>query len=117
MTPVLLGALRRRRRPRRLVDCDHCGRDCVNPVAWLEHDEDRWWVRVRCGHCQRIRELVIDNEQARQFDADLDRGVNEIARRLSRLSRDGSRWKLPGTGRAAASRSARRKRSRRARAN
>ena len=92
LTPLVLAALRRRRRPRRLVDCERCGRDFVNPVAWLEYDDDRWWVRVRCGHCQSVREFVIDNEQARQFDVDLDRGVNEIARSLSRLSHDGSGW-------------------------
>jgi hypothetical protein len=54
-------ALRRLGGPRRLVDCGYCGRD-----------------------------FVIDNEQARRFDADLDRGVREIAWRLSRMRREGS---------------------------
>ena len=77
-------------RPRRLVDCERCGRDFVNPVAWLEHDEERWWVRLRCGECGSTREVLIDNEQARQFDVDLDHGVREIARSLSRLTHEGS---------------------------
>ena len=86
----LLAVLRRGGAPRRLVDCERCGRDFVSPVAWHELDDDNWWIRVRCGECGSAREMVIDNEQAQQFDADLDRGAREIARSLSRLSREGS---------------------------
>jgi uncharacterized Zn finger protein len=86
----LVRALRRGGRPRPLVDCEHCGRDFVSPVEWHELDDARWWVRVRCGECGRAREVVIDDEQARRFDADLDRGAREIERSLSRLSGHGS---------------------------
>ena len=90
MTPLLADAMRRRRRPPSLIDCERCGYDLINPIAWLEYDEDRWWVRVRCGNCQTVREVVIDNEQARQFHVDLDRGKSEIARSLSRVTQEGS---------------------------
>ena len=85
-TSRLLRVLRRGDRSRRLVDCEHCGRDFVSPVAWHELDDDRWWIRVRCGECGRSREVVIDNEQARRFDVDLDCGAREIERCISRLS-------------------------------
>jgi hypothetical protein len=83
-TSRLMRALRRCARPRRLVDCEHCGRDFVIPVSWFDLDEERWSVRLRCGECGSAREVVIDNEEARRFEADLDRGVREIARSLSR---------------------------------
>jgi hypothetical protein len=59
-------------------------------VSWVDLDRERWWIRLRCGECGSAREVVIDNEQARRFDADLDRGVREIAWRLSRMRREGS---------------------------
>jgi ribosomal protein S27E len=90
MTSRLMRALRRRGRPRSLVDCEHCGRDFVVPVAWVDLDEERWWVRVRCGECGRGREVVLDNEEARRYEAHVDRGTREIARSLSRVRRQGS---------------------------
>jgi len=83
-TSSLMRALRRCGRPRRLVDCEQCGLDFVIPVSWFALDEERWSIRLRCGECGSARELVIDNEEARQYEADLDRGVREIARSLSR---------------------------------
>jgi hypothetical protein len=81
-TSRLLRALRRGGRPQSLVDCEHCGRDFVIPVDWLDLDEERWWIRLRCGECGSAREVIIDNEVARRFEADLDSGAGEIARSL-----------------------------------
>ena len=89
-TSRLMRTLCRSRRPRSLVDCEHCGRDFVVPVAWLDLDKERWWVWLRCGECGRAREVVIDNKQARRYEADLERGARAIAWRLSRARREGS---------------------------
>jgi hypothetical protein len=90
MTSRLMRALRRCDRPRSLVECEHCGRDFVVPVAWVDLDAERWWVRLRCGECGSARELVLGNEEARRYEADLDRGTREIRRSMSRLRREGS---------------------------
>ena len=79
-------ALRRCGRPRRLVDCEQCGRDFVIPVSWFDLDAERWSIRLRCGECGSAREVVMDNEEARRFEADLDRGAREIARSLARVA-------------------------------
>ncbi len=87
----LLRALRRRGRPQRLVDCVTCGRDFVVPVSWFDLDERRWAIRLRCGECGTAREVVVDNAEARRYEADLDSGVRAIAWGLSRVKRDGLR--------------------------
>jgi transcription elongation factor Elf1 len=86
-TPRLLRALRRRERPRRLVDCEACGRDFVVPVSWIDLDAERWWIRIRCGECGATREVVVDDQTARRYEADVDAGVRELARRLPRAER------------------------------
>ena len=82
----LMRALRHRGRPRRLVDCEQCGRDFVIPVAWSDLDAERWSIHLRCGECGSSREVVVDNDDARRFEADLDRGTREIARSLARAA-------------------------------
>jgi hypothetical protein len=86
-TSRLIRALRRRDRPPRLVDCEHCGRDFVVPVAWIDLDAERWWIRIRCGECGTAREVVLDDEQARRFEADVDAGARELAWSLARAGR------------------------------
>ena len=89
-TSRLLRALRRTR-ARSLVDCERCGRDFVVPVFRTGLDKERWAVRLRCGECGTVREVVIDNAQAHQYEADLDRGAREVSRSLSRMRHEGSR--------------------------
>ena len=90
MTSRLMRALRRCDRPRSLVECEHCGREFVVPVAWVDLDTERWWVRLRCGECGSNREVVLENEEARRYEAQVDRGAREIARILFRVGRQGS---------------------------
>jgi hypothetical protein len=73
----------------RLVDCERCSCDYVNPVTWEERGETRWWIRLRCGECGYVREVEVSNEEARRFDRELDRGVGDIAATVARLERDG----------------------------
>ena len=90
-TSRLVRSLGRGDRPPRLVDCEHCGRDFVVPVSWIDLDAERWWIRMRCGECGTAREVVVDNEQARRFEADVEAGARELARSVSRVRREGSR--------------------------
>ena len=86
-TSRLVRSLGRGDRPPRLVDCEHCGRDFVVPVSWIDLDVERWWIRLRCGECGTAREVVVDNEEARRFEADVDAGARELARGLPRAER------------------------------
>ena len=83
------------RRPRRrraaaheLMRCAPCGSDFVTPVDWAEHDDARWWIRLRCGECGVAREVVIPQDTADRFDRALDRGLDVIAATLERLDRE-----------------------------
>jgi hypothetical protein len=74
-------------RPRRLSECERCLARVVNPVRWHEHDDVRWWIRLRCGECGFVREVVVGDEQARRLEQELDPGLKAIAAKLRRLER------------------------------
>ena len=71
-----------------LTTCRSCSSDYVIPTAWTQHDEERWWIHVRCGECGESREIVVSDAAAQRYDAELDRGMHEIARGLGRLERE-----------------------------
>jgi hypothetical protein len=72
----------------RLVDCEQCHADFVNPVCWHEQAETHWWIRLRCGECGLVREVEVTDEEAQRFDRELDRGMNQIAADFARLDRE-----------------------------
>lgn len=72
----------------RLVVCDRCGADSVNPVSWHEQGETHWWIRLRCGECGLVREVEVTDEEAKRFDGELDGGLVKIAAALVRLDRE-----------------------------
>ena len=78
----------RNRRRTRLVVCESCRADFVNPVSWHELSETHWWIRLRCGECGFVREIEVDNDEAQRFEHDLDRGVRQIAAAFARLDRE-----------------------------
>jgi hypothetical protein len=71
----------------RLIRCQRCRLDLANPVAWREDDGSHWWIRLRCGGCGSVREVVVPDEDAQRLDRDLDRGLERIATALFRLDR------------------------------
>ena len=70
-----------------LIRCQHCRLDLANPVAWREHDASHWWIRLRCGGCGSVREVVVRDEDAQRLDRDLGRGLRRIAAGLYTLER------------------------------
>jgi len=71
----------------RLVVCEGCHADFVNPVSWHELSETHWWIRLRCGECGFVREVEVADDEAQRFDHELDRGVQQIAAAFARLDR------------------------------
>jgi hypothetical protein len=68
-----------------LAVCQNCGFDFVNPVSWHEQSEAEWWIRLRCGGCGLVREVEVSNEEADRYDAELNRGMAQIASTLADL--------------------------------
>ena len=79
---------RRRRSAGSLTVCPRCDADCVVPVEWAEREPEAWWMRLRCGACGHLREIVVPDATAQRYDLELDRGMGQIADALSRLERD-----------------------------
>lgn len=71
-----------------LIVCVTCGSDFVSPMEWAEHDETNWWMRLRCGRCGELREVVVSEEVARRYDRALDRTSEAIVATLARLDRE-----------------------------
>ena len=57
-------------------------------MAWEEQGETHWWMRLRCGQCGEVREVVVSEAVAHRYDFALDRTSDVIASALSRLDRE-----------------------------
>jgi hypothetical protein len=57
----------------KLTDCVECKQPFVNPVMDESHEAegDMWFVVLRCGNCMYVRELLITQARADEFDTDL----------------------------------------------
>jgi hypothetical protein len=67
--------------------CCLCHADCVVPVTWDEVDDQHWRMLLRCAECETYRRVVVGNDVARRYEADLQRGMDEIASTLERSER------------------------------
>ena len=72
----------------RLIDCERCGSASVNPMSWDERGETQWWIRLRCGECGFEHEVEVTEDEAEQFEGDLDRTAKAIVTTLTRLEHE-----------------------------
>lgn len=70
-----------------LQQCSACRADCVVPVSWEEAGNQHWQIVLRCPECETYREVVVGNDVAKRYEADLSRGMEEIAAALARSDR------------------------------
>jgi hypothetical protein len=73
---------------RELCVCPDCKTRVVVTVDVGERDDEHWWLRLRCGECSAMRELIATDEEAQRYGRELDRGVALIAGELARLERE-----------------------------
>jgi hypothetical protein len=89
---ALLAYLSARRSPAategRLIDCVACGTDYVCAVDWEETDDVHWWIRLRCGACGTVREVVVADDDAGQLDRALSVHTAMMERALAQLDRE-----------------------------
>lgn len=71
-----------------LTICRSCGSGYVIPTDWAEQGESSWWIRLRCGECESIGEVVVFDATAQRYNQRLDEGMSEIAVILRRLERE-----------------------------
>ena len=77
-----------RHRRSTLVVCRACGAEFVHPVEWHPHDDERWWIQLRCGACGFIRETIASNANADRYDLELDQMEADIRAEATRLERE-----------------------------
>lgn len=73
--------------PRRLALCPLCGSDYVVPLDGTEGDE-HWWVLLRCGACQVVRDLIASEAEVDALCDDIDAGLARLAFGAERLHRE-----------------------------
>jgi hypothetical protein len=67
--------------------CLECDSTLVYPVSWEESGPENWSVMLHCPNCDIYREGVFTQETVEQFDEELDRGADALARDYKRLMR------------------------------
>jgi hypothetical protein len=68
-----------------LTVCPSCRSGYVVPTDWAEQGRTAWWIRLRCGECGLIREMVVSDAIAQDYDRRLGEGMDEISLALHRL--------------------------------
>ena len=68
------------------VCCD-CGSHLVYPTEWEEAGRDAWHVWLHCPNCDCVGDGVFEQDLLDEFDEELDRGMEELAADLARLTR------------------------------
>jgi hypothetical protein len=79
-------------RPGRVSDadlhmCGSCGSDLVYPVEWEEAGATHWRVELRCPNCEWTGTGVHEQVVVERFDAELDRGTDNLIEDLHSVSR------------------------------
>jgi hypothetical protein len=67
--------------------CIECASELVYPVQWDEAGPENWNVLLHCPNCDIYREGVFTQENVEEFDEELDRGGDALARDYKRLMR------------------------------
>jgi hypothetical protein len=68
-----------------LRTCRFCRQPFVGPLDCRANGDTRWRIVLRCGNCDRRREVIVTNEHASEFERDVARDIAAIARDLERL--------------------------------
>ena len=71
-----------------LTICTQCTSRYVIPTDWDAEGEASWWMRLRCGECASVREVVVSNAVAQRYDQRLNEGTADIAACLYRLEHE-----------------------------
>ena len=67
--------------------CSCCRSDFVVPVDWEEADDTHWWIRLRCGECEHVREVTVEDEVAQRFDRALEASMVALRAAVASIDR------------------------------
>jgi hypothetical protein len=67
--------------------CADCDSKLVYPTDWEEEGHDKWYVELHCPNCDWTGGGIFEQDLLDEFDEELDRGMEELAADLGRLTR------------------------------
>ena len=67
--------------------CSCCRSDFVVPVDWEEADDTHWWIRLRCGECEHVREVTVEDDIAQRFDRALEASMVALRAAVASIDR------------------------------
>jgi hypothetical protein len=67
--------------------CTECDSGLVYPTDWEEEGADKWYVELHCPNCDWVGGGIFEQDLLDEFDEELDRGMEELAADLARLTR------------------------------
>jgi hypothetical protein len=89
---VRMGRLRSARRRRRQPHiCRACELPFVRPESSAPRGRD-WRVVLRCANCGWTAEEVLDRETLDRFQAEIDRGTEQLVALLAFVTERNERW-------------------------
>jgi hypothetical protein len=65
-----------------------CASPLVHPLGWVEHDERRWLMTLRCPECEALTEGLFTDQAAHRLARELDRGEAVLLDSLERVTRE-----------------------------
>jgi hypothetical protein len=68
--------------------CRSCTSPLVHPLGWVEHDERRWLMTLRCPECEALTEGLFTDQAAHRLARELDRGEAVLLDSLERVTRE-----------------------------
>ena len=68
--------------------CASCRSDFVHASERRRESDARWWMRLRCGQCGGSRDVIVSDDLARRFDADVSRALAGIEGAITALDRE-----------------------------
>lgn len=68
--------------------CPSCSSELVYPTAWMEIENERWRIDLRCPECEHTRTDEFAHADVERFDVVLNRGTDQVIDRLEKLTHD-----------------------------
>jgi len=74
-------------RVRQIELCTSCGGECVHPLDWVEVEDMRWELSVRCPDCDWESTDVYDQTEVERYDDLLNDATDTMIEELDRITR------------------------------
>jgi hypothetical protein len=75
-------------RVRQIEPCAGCGSERVHPMDWVEVEDMRWKLSVRCPDCEWESTEVYEQPEVERYDDLLNDSTDRMIEELDRITRE-----------------------------